>query len=67
MEEIKNFIMKYRGAIIGIIIAIVLLITRLYNVIIGILIILAGALVGNYVQLNKDEVKSKLKKFIDRM
>ena len=67
MEEIKNFIMKYRGAIIGIIIAIVLLITRLYDVIIGILIILAVALVGNYVQLNKDEVKSKLKKFIDRM
>lgn len=67
MEEIKNFIMKYRGAIIGVIIAIVLLITRLYDVIIGILIILAGALVGNYVQLNKDEVKSKLKKFIDRM
>ena len=67
MEEIKNFIMKYRGAIIGIIIAIVLLITKLYDVIIGILIILAGALVGNYVQLNKDEVKSKLKKFIDRM
>lgn len=67
MEEIKNFIMKYRGAIIGVIIAIVLLITRLYDVIIGILIILAGALIGNYVQLNKDEVKSKLKKFIDRM
>ena len=67
MEEIKNFIMKYRGAIIGIIIAIVLLITRLYDVIIGILIILAWALVWNYLKLNKDEVKSKLKKFIDRM
>ena len=67
MEEIKNFIMKYRGAIIGIIIAIVLLATRLYDVIIGILLILAGAFVGNYVQLNKDEVKDKLKKFIDKM
>lgn len=67
MEEIKNFIMKYRGAIIGIIIAIVLLATRLYDVIIGILLILAGAFVGNYVQLNKDEVKAKLKKFIDKM
>ena len=67
MEEIKNFIMKYRGAIIGIIIAIVLLATRLYDVIIGILLILAGAFVGNYVQLNKDDVKAKLKKFIDRM
>lgn len=67
MEEIKNFIMKYRGAIIGIIIAIVLLATRLYDVIIGILLILAGAFVGNYVQLNKDEVKAKLKKIIDKM
>ena len=67
MEEIKNFIMKYRGAIIGIIIAIVLLATRLYDVIMGILLILAGAFVGNYVQLNKDEVKAKLKKFIDKM
>lgn len=67
MDEIKNFIMKYRGAIIGIIVAIVLLATRLYDVIIGILLILAGAFVGNYVQLNKDEVKAKLKKFIDKM
>ena len=35
--------------------------------IIGILLILAGAFVGNYVQQNKDEVKAKLKKFIDKM
>ena len=26
-----------------------------------------GAFVGNYVQQNKDEVKDKLKKFIDRL
>ena len=55
------------GSIAGVIIAIILLATRLYDVIIGILIILAGALVGNYVQQNKDDVKAKLKKFIDRM
>ena len=67
MEEIKNFISKYIGAIIGIIIAIVLLATRLYDVIIGILLILAGAIIGNYVQQNKDDVKAKLKKFIDKM
>ena len=53
--------------VIGVIIAIVLLATRLYDVIIGILIILAGAFVGNYVQQNKDDVKAKLKKFIDKM
>lgn len=67
MDDFKKFINQYKGAIIGIIIAIVLLATKLYDVIIGILIILAGALVGNYVQQNKDEVKAKLKKFIDRM
>ena len=67
MDDFKKFINQYKGAIIGIIIAIVLLATRLYDVIIGILIILAGAFVGNYVQQNKDDVKAKLKKFIDKM
>lgn len=67
MDDFKKFINQYKGAIIGVIITIVLLATRLYDVIIGILIILAGAFVGNYVQQNKDDVKAKLKKFIDRM
>ena len=67
MEDFKKFINQYKGAIIGVIIAIILLATRLYDVIIGVLIILAGALVWNYVQQNKDDVKAKLKKFIDRM
>ena len=44
MDDFKKFINQYKGAIIGVIIAIVLLATRLYDVIIGILIILAGAL-----------------------
>jgi len=38
-----------------------------YILIIGILLVLAGAIIGNYVQQNKDDVKTKLKKFIDRM
>lgn len=67
MEDFKKFITQYRGAIIGIIVAIVILATRLYNLIVGILLILAGAFVGNYVQQNKDDVKAKLKKFIDKM
>lgn len=67
MEDFKKFINQYKGAIIGIIIAIVLLATKLYDVIIGILLILSGAFVGNYVQQNKDEVKAKLKKIIDKM
>ena len=67
MEDIKNFLSKYKGAIIGVIVAIIILATRLYEVIVGILLILAGAFVGNYRQQNKEEVKDKTKKFIDKM
>ena len=67
MDDFKKFISEYRGAIIGVIVAIIILATRLYSLIVGILLILAGAFVGNYVQQNKDDVKEKLKKFIDRM
>ena len=67
MEELKKFISQYRGAIIGVIIAIIILATRLHELIVGILLVLAGAIIGNYVQQNKDDVKTKLKKFIDRM
>ena len=67
MGDFKKFISQYRGAIIGVIVAIVILATRLYELIVGILLILAGAFVGNYVQQNKDDVKAKLKKIIDRM
>ena len=67
MEDFKKFISQYRGAIIGVIVAIVILATRLYSLIVGILLILAGAFVGNYIQQNKEDVKAKLKKFIDRM
>lgn len=67
MNDFKKFISQYRGAIIGVIIAIIILATRLYALIVGVLLILAGAFIGNYVQQNKDDVKTKLKKFIDRM
>ena len=67
MEEFKKFISKYKGAIIGVVIAIIILTTRLYELIVGILLVLAGGIIGNYIQLNKDDVKAKLKKFIDRM
>ena len=44
-----------------------LLCTKLYDVIIGIVVIIVGAFVGNYVQQNKSEVKEKLKNFIDKI
>ena len=67
MEEIKNFLMKYRGAIIGALISILILCTGFYKLIIGIISICIGIFVGNYIQINKDEVKEKIKSFIDKL
>ena len=67
MEEFKKFIKQYSGAIIGVIIGVLILITRLYDLILGIVVIALGAIVGNYVQQNKEDVKTKLKSFIDKM
>ena len=66
-RTIKEFWNQYKGAIIGVIIAILILITRLHDLILAIVVLVLGAFIGNYVQQNKDDVKAKLKKFIDRM
>lgn len=67
MDGFKNFISRYLGAIIGIIIAILILCTKLYDFIIGCIVIILGAIIGNYIQQNKYIVKEKLKNFIDRL
>ena len=67
MEEIKKFIKDYCGAIIGGLVAVLILCTGLYKLVVGIILITIGIFVGNYVQKNKDDVKDKLKKFIVKM
>ena len=67
MENFKNFLIQYRGAILGILIAILILCTRLYKLIIAIVLIYICAVEGNYIQQNKFEVKEKLKNIIDRL
>ena len=67
MNGFKDFITQYRGAIIGVIIAILILVTRLHDLILAIVVRVLGAFIGNYVQQNKDFVKTKLKSFIDKM
>ena len=67
MEEFKNFIKEYSGAIIGGLVAIIILFTRLYQLIIGIILIVMGVFIGNYIQKNKYDVKEKIKNFIDKM
>ncbi len=67
MENLKNFWNNYKGAIIGVIIAILVLATRIYNFILAITVLVLGAFIGNYIQQNKENVKDKIKNFIDRM
>lgn len=67
MEELKNFIKEYSGAIIGGLIAVLILCTGLFKIVIGIILISIGIFVGNYIQKNKYDVKEKIKKFIDKM
>ena len=67
MDNFKDFWNQYRGAIIGVILAILILITGLDKLILAIVVLFLGAFIGNYVQRNKEDVKSKLKKFIDKM
>ncbi len=67
MNGFKDFWEHYKGAIIGIVIAVLILITRLQDLIIALVVIVLGAIIGNYVQQNKEDVKTKLKSFIDKM
>lgn len=67
MDNIKSFFVKYRGAIIGALIALLILCTGFYKLIIGIILVSMGIYAGNYVQLNKDFVKEKIKNVIDKL
>ena len=67
MEKVKQFLIKYRWAIIGGIVAIIALILKLHKALIVILVVVAGILLGNYVQHNKEFVKEKLKTYIDKL
>ena len=71
MNNFKMFCDKYGGAIlgfiVGLVLAILLLCTNLYKLIIGIALIIACIYFGNYIQRNKENVKDKVKNFIDRL
>lgn len=67
MEDIKNFFTTYAGAIIGAIVAIIILCTHLYELLIWIIFIALGIWIGNYIQHNKEIVKDKIKNFVDKL
>lgn len=67
MEDFKRFMSQYGGMIVGILVAIVLLLTRFYLLIIGIILIAICGYAGHYFQHNKENVKEKLRNFIDKL
>lgn len=67
MDEFKKFMTNYWGGLLGGIIALIIACTGIYRLVIGIVLIIMGIWAGNYFQHNKDKVKDKLKKFIDKM
>ena len=67
MEDFKKFLSEYGGAIVGAIIAVIILCTHLYEVALWIVLIVLGMWLGNYIQHNKAKVKEDIKKFIDRL
>ena len=65
-NSLTGIIEKYGGAILGGLIALILCFTRLYKLLIALLVIIGGIFLGNYIQKNKDDVKFKLKELIDK-
>ena len=61
-----DYITKYRGAIIGGVVALLFIVTGLSKLIVSLLVIVAGVVLGNYIQKNKTNVKTSLKEFIDK-
>ena len=67
MDNFKEFWEQYKGIIIGALVTILILCTKLYELIIAIVFIAFGMYAGNYIQKNKVDVKDKLKNFIDKL
>ncbi|MCI8276521.1 MAG: DUF2273 domain-containing protein [Clostridia bacterium] len=65
-NNVKEFLIRYKGAIIGAAIAILVICTGLFRLLAIFAVIAVGVFIGHYVQNNKDEVKEKLKEFIDK-
>lgn len=65
-DDFLGFLRKYKGAVIGGLIAIIIACTGLWKLLIAVAVIISGFWIGNYVQKNKEKVKDFLRKLIDR-
>ncbi len=67
MEKFLQFLSDYRYPIIGFIVALLFIVTGLYNLIIPIALLVGGVYFGFYFQKNKEQLKEKLKEFVDKL
>ncbi len=67
MEKFLQFINDNKYPLIGLIIAIIVIATGLYKLIIPILLIVLCMYAGWYFQRNKEDVKEKIKNLIDKL
>ncbi len=67
MEKFLEFVKENIYPIIGFIVALILIVTGLYEVVIGIVIIVICVYAGFYFKNNKESVKEKLKNLIDKL
>lgn len=65
--DFKEFINKYLGMIIGILVAVVLIALGMVYVVECIVLIAVCGYIGKYIQGNKTVVKTKLKDGIDKV
>lgn len=67
MEKFLQFLHDNKYPIIGLVIAIIIIATDLYKLIVPILLIVLGIYLGCYFQRNKEDVKEKIKNLIDKL
>lgn len=66
MEKLGEFLSKFAGLIIGALVGIILIATELKNAVLNLIIIVACAYLGKYIQQNGKDLKSKIKNLIEK-
>ena len=66
MEKLGEFLSKFAGMIIGALAGIILIATELKNAILNLIIIVACAYLGKYIQQNGKDLKMKIKNLIEK-
>jgi uncharacterized membrane protein len=66
MEKLGEFLSKFAGLIIGALVGVILIATELKDAILNLIIIVACAYLGKYIQQNGKDLKMKIKNLIEK-